>query len=170
VNAVTIAIAIGLARPCDSEKTLTSDSPITIEIAATDAQVRDPIHPSDDEPGVITEHAAREDVLPTTPRHHRSELGQRVRAEQRVQSANQPDAEKGRNAGQKAGDFARSPEDPAANRVADGDGEAERQTEDLEEAVVRLGDSATRRLGGGTTRRVLLARHAHSMPLKRAQG
>ena len=91
----------------------------------------------------------REDVLPAAARQHRPELGERIRAEQRVESADDPDPDEQPGIRQQRGDVARSAQNAAPDRVADGDSEAERQAENAQERRGRFtarSDAAEARL------------------------
>src|SRR6185436_11282476 len=66
-------------------------------------------------------------------RQHGAELRQRVRTEQSVESADDPDPDEQPGIRQQPRDVARSAQNAAADRIPDRDGEAERQAENLEE-------------------------------------
>src|SRR5205807_5005532 len=94
---------------------------------------RDPVAPANDEPAVVAEGLAHEDVLPAGARHQRPELRERVRAEQSVDAADDPDREEGPEGGKLRSDLPRSAEDAGADDVADRDRESEGQAEDLQQ-------------------------------------
>lgn len=64
---------------------------------------------------------------------HRAGFGERDRAEQGIDAADHPGGEEEPGRRQMAGDLARGAEDADTDRVADEDGEAERDAEDLVE-------------------------------------
>src|SRR4051794_20243771 len=96
-----------------------------------------PVAPADHESGVVAEGAANEDVLPARFRHERSELRQRIRAEERVETAGDPDAEERPEGGELRRDVAGRAQDAGADHVAERYGKAERHAEDGEQFRAR---------------------------------
>jgi len=101
---------------------------------------QEPIAPSNDESGVLTERVSGEGVLPSRLRNHRSEFGKLKCAEQGVQPADCPRRHEQRSRGQMCRNLARRPKDPRPDRDAD----AERNCEAYAEyGVERIGGGAT---------------------------
>ena len=93
----------------------------------------DPVVPADHEPGVLAETTAHEHVLAARFGHHRARFGQGDGPEQRVQTADDPHAEKERRARQPGGHVARRAEDPDQDGIADDHRDAEGDAQHLEQ-------------------------------------
>ena len=76
---------------------------------------------------------SRVNVLSARPRQHRPELGERVRTEQRVERAYDPNAEKEPCRWQHRRDVARRAQNAGADRISNSNGKAEADAEDGEE-------------------------------------
>jgi hypothetical protein len=101
--------------------------------------------------GYSPEAAADEHVLAPGPGNHGAQLGHGERAHQGVQPAGQPEQQEDHGIGQVGGDLARGPENADADGVADDDGDAERDAEDLQETRSSLAIGC--RHGGLSVRR-----------------
>ena len=99
------------------------------------AASREPVAPADDEAGVIADGAAREIVLAAAARNRGAEFGQRRRADKRVESADDPNAEEEINVGEPLRDIAGRAHDARGDSVADGGGDAEPHAENLQQAA-----------------------------------
>ncbi len=99
--------------------------------------VGQPIGPADRESNRVAEGVSRVDVVPALFRQHRAELGEAHGADQRIQTADDPDEQHRRRRRQLAGDQPRRPQDTDPERAADDDGEAEAEAEHAPEAARR---------------------------------
>ncbi len=72
-------------------------------------------------------------ILPARSPDHGARLGERDRTKQRIDAADHPDGEEEPCGGEEACDFAGGAEDTDTDGVADQNGEAEGDTEDLVE-------------------------------------
>src|SRR5207249_8555246 len=95
----------------------------------------DPVAPADDESGVFAERVACEDILPARTRNHRAEFSQRDRAEQSIESTENPNAEKESRMWQLRRDAARRAKDSGADRVADDDRDAKANAKHAQEVA-----------------------------------
>src|SRR5205814_9506893 len=95
----------------------------------------DPVTPADDEAAVVAEGLADEDVLPAGARNDGAELGERVRAEERIRAADDPDGEVEGERRKLLGDVARRTKNPRSDHVPHRHGETEGHTEDSEETA-----------------------------------
>src|ERR1700688_1442925 len=92
----------------------------------------EPVAPSDDEARVFSDGTPRKIVLATAARNRGSEFGERGCAEERVHSADDPDADEQPDVWQHLGDVARSAHDARTNGIANCDGNPEPHAEHLE--------------------------------------
>jgi len=76
-----------------------------------------------------------EDVLAARFGNHDAKLGKRCRAEQRIDATSDPCRQEERGRRQPGRDVPRRPHDTGADAVADDDGDAEGDAEDLKQAT-----------------------------------
>jgi len=93
----------------------------------------DPIAPADDEARIFAEGAAREIILAAAGGDQGAEFGKLEGAEEGVESPADPDGDEQPGVGKDCGDAAGGANDADRNGIADGDGNAETDTEYLKE-------------------------------------
>ena len=97
------------------------------------ATCREPIAPPDQESGVFTNSPTGKIILAAAARNHRAKFCHGRRANQRVRSAENPNAKKQPRIWQPFSYIARSPNDARGNRIADRGGDSEPHTKHLQQ-------------------------------------
>ena len=107
----------------------------------------EPVSPTDDEAGEIADGTAGEIVLAATARDDCTQFGNLESGNEGVKSSAKPDCEVQPNVGKASCNVTGSANDADGDRVADGDGHAEADAENLQKFAAIWGFS--RRVGGG---------------------
>ena len=92
----------------------------------------EPVAPANDEAREIADGATGEIVLATALGDGGAKFGELEGAHQRIESAAEPDRKKQPEVGKTRGDVAGGADDTGGDGVADGDGDAKTNAEDLE--------------------------------------